>query len=118
MPALNNKKKTGSHLRIDVETAALPVGLGGEVRHQLGVLVERHVLDYKHALLANSINIQGIGDRRPRTARHTAERGEYTLASASRRGTFLVLRIFEVLLGGLEVRNGESPTDSIATGGY
>ena len=31
----------GSHLRTDVETAALLVGLGDEVRHQLGVLVEQ-----------------------------------------------------------------------------
>ena len=34
------KKNAGSHLRTDVETAAFPVRLRGEVRRQLSILVE------------------------------------------------------------------------------
>lgn len=80
MPALdgNKKRKPESHLRTDVETAALPVGLGGEVRGEFCILVERYVLDHKHAFLAHGIYTQSAGDRRLRTARQKAKtRGEY-----------------------------------------
>jgi hypothetical protein len=36
-------------MRTDVEIATLPIGFGGEIRHQLGIPVERHIIDYKHA---------------------------------------------------------------------
>jgi len=54
----DGKRNPESHLRTDVETAALPVGLGGEVRGQFCILVERYVLDHKHAFLAHGIYAQ------------------------------------------------------------
>jgi hypothetical protein len=74
------RKKAGSHLRADVETAALPIGLGGEVRRQFRILVERHVLEYEHALLTYGIDAQSSRDGRLRTAcQRTKSRREWTL---------------------------------------
>ena len=74
------KKKEGSHLRADVETAALPIGLGGEVRRQFRILVERHVLEYEDTLLTYGIDAQPARDRRLRTAcQRTKSRTEWTI---------------------------------------
>src|SRR5712672_2992112 len=56
-----------THLGTDVETAALPVRLGGEVRGQFGLTVERHVLEDKDALLACSVDAQCTRDGRLRS---------------------------------------------------
>jgi hypothetical protein len=53
---VTGKRAKNTHLRADVESAALPVGLGGQVRRELGVLVERHVLDDERTLLAHGVD--------------------------------------------------------------
>ena len=53
-----------THLRADVESTALPVGLGGQVRRELGVVVERHVLDDERTFLAHCVDAQRARNRR------------------------------------------------------
>ena len=55
-----------TYLRADVESAALPVRLSGQVRRELGVVVERYVLNNEPTLLAHRVDAQRARDRRLR----------------------------------------------------
>ena len=59
-----DKKQANTHLRSNVESAALPVGLGGEFRRELGVFVERHVLDDERTLLTHRVDAHRARHRR------------------------------------------------------
>ena len=52
------------YLRANVEAAALPVGLSGQVRRELGVVVERQVLDDERTFLADCVHTHRTRNRR------------------------------------------------------
>ena len=58
------QKQANTHLRSNVESAALPVGLGSEFRRELGVFVERYVLDDESTLLAYRVDAHRARHRR------------------------------------------------------
>jgi hypothetical protein len=57
------KKGLGSHLRTDIESAAFPISLGGKVRRQFSIIIERHVVNDEYAFLANGIDAQCARNR-------------------------------------------------------
>lgn len=127
------EKREGSHLRADIETTALPISLGGEVRRQFRILIERHILEHKYALLTDGIDTHCTRDRWLHTACQWTKCGkEWDVVYLCdgeratkrvrrlgvRRGAFFALIRFNVvLLGTLKVRNGENQADPTKTPG-